>query len=64
MPAMPGENGITISLTMESDALEILNRLRGKMEPSAFIQLLLRMADSGAVGPIPESVRTVDQRNK
>ena len=43
-------------LTLELDAgsLEILHRLRGDMSPSAFIRLLLQIADSRAVGP-PET---------
>jgi hypothetical protein len=35
----------------------ILDRLRGDMNPSAFVQLLLKMVNSGAVGAPPKSVK-------
>ncbi len=54
---------ISITLSLEPNALEILNRLRGDMTPSMFIQLLLRMADSGAVGPLPEAIKKPEHKS-
>jgi hypothetical protein len=42
---------MTITIELDSEAEEILNRLRGDMTPSDFFQLLLRMVNSGAVSP-------------
>jgi hypothetical protein len=54
---MNGEGTIGLELNLEPDAYAILDRLRGDLSPSAFIQLLLRMAESGAVGPTPDTVK-------
>jgi hypothetical protein len=41
----------TITIELDARGTEILERLRGDMTPSDFFQLLLKIVDSGAVGP-------------
>jgi hypothetical protein len=61
---VPPETVHRVGLTLEPDAWEILNRLRGDLAPSDFIQLLLRMADSGAVGSMPEAALQLESQAK
>jgi hypothetical protein len=51
-----------ISLELDNITRGILDRLRGDMSPSAFIQLLLKMVDSGSVGAPPKPVEKKTKR--
>jgi hypothetical protein len=53
---------IIIELDAKSEA--ILDRLRGYMTPSAFIQVLLQMVDSGATGSPPEKIDSDPQKRE
>ena len=45
-----------IRLRLDDRTLDILTRLRGALTESAFVALLLRIADSGAVSATPSEV--------
>jgi len=52
----PSSKKVGVSLFLSEDAVAIMNRLRGDMSPDEFIDLLIRMVDSGAVGPVPSDL--------
>ena len=45
-----------ITIELDAGGREILERMRGELTPSAFVQLLLKMVDSGAVSPPPPTL--------
>ena len=49
-------------LKLSSSDFKILEKLRGNLGPDAFISVLLRMIDSGAVMNKPEWVRNTEAK--
>ncbi len=52
----------TIVVRLVQSDFEILERFRGEMTPEAFISVLLRMIDSGAVVTKPQWVKEAESK--